>query len=107
MMHLGMILLGAGGHVAGWRLPGAEWGSENVPLLRRIAATAERGAVRLPFPGRRREHRAGRASRHDGAARAADAARRVGDGDGADRAGSDRLYHLFRAIQCGAHARLD
>jgi FMN-dependent oxidoreductase (nitrilotriacetate monooxygenase family) len=49
MMHLGMILLGAGGHVAGWRLPEAEWGSENVPLLRRIAATAERGKFDFLF----------------------------------------------------------
>ncbi|MDP9096368.1 MAG: LLM class flavin-dependent oxidoreductase, partial [Pseudomonadota bacterium] len=49
MMHLGMILLGAGGHVAGWRLPGAEWGSENLPLLRRIAATAERGRFDFLF----------------------------------------------------------
>ncbi len=41
MMHLGMILLGAGGHVAGWRMPGAEFGSENLPLLQRIVARAE------------------------------------------------------------------
>ena len=45
MMHFGMILLGAGGHVAGWRLPEAEFGSENVPLLKRIAASAERGSL--------------------------------------------------------------
>ncbi len=49
MMHLGMILLGTGGHVAGWRLPEAQWGSENVPLLRRIAATAERGKLDFLF----------------------------------------------------------
>ena len=48
-MHLGMILLGAGGHVAGWRMPGAEFGSENLPLLRRIAASAERGKFDFVF----------------------------------------------------------
>lgn len=49
MMHLGLILLGAGGHVAGWRMPGAEFGSENVPLLKRIVATAERGKFDFVF----------------------------------------------------------
>lgn len=48
-MHLGMILLGAGGHVAGWRMPGAEFGSENLPLLRRIVASAERGKFDFVF----------------------------------------------------------
>lgn len=48
-MHLGMILLGAGGHVAGWRMPGAEFGSENLPLLRRIVASAERGKLDFVF----------------------------------------------------------
>ncbi len=44
-----MILLGAGGHVAGWRMPEAEFGSENLPLLRRLAATAERGRFDFLF----------------------------------------------------------
>ncbi|WP_046868167.1 LLM class flavin-dependent oxidoreductase [Microvirga massiliensis] len=48
-MHLGMIVLGAGNHVAGWRMPGAEFGSENLPLLQRIAATAERGKFDFIF----------------------------------------------------------
>lgn len=48
-MHLGLILLGAGGHVAGWRMPGAEFGSENLPLLRRIVASAERGKFDFVF----------------------------------------------------------
>jgi FMN-dependent oxidoreductase (nitrilotriacetate monooxygenase family) len=48
-MHLGLIMLGAGGHVAGWRMPGAEFGSENVPLLRRLAQTAERGKLDFLF----------------------------------------------------------
>lgn len=49
MMHLGAILLGAGGHVAGWRMPGAEFGSENLPLLKRIVASAERGKFDFIF----------------------------------------------------------
>lgn len=49
MMHLGMILLGAGGHVAGWRMPGAEFGSQNLPLLKRIVASAERGKFDFIF----------------------------------------------------------
>ena len=49
MMHLGLILLGAGGHVAGWRMPGAQFGSENLPLLQHLAATAERGRFDFLF----------------------------------------------------------
>ena len=49
MMHLGLIMLGAGGHVAGWRMPGAQWGSENLPLLQHLAATAERGKLDFVF----------------------------------------------------------
>ena len=48
-MRLGLVMLGAGGHVAGWRMPGAEFGSENFPLLRRLAQTAERGKLDFLF----------------------------------------------------------
>lgn len=40
-MHLGLFLQGAGHHVSGWRHPDAESGSENLPLLQRIARIAE------------------------------------------------------------------
>jgi FMN-dependent oxidoreductase (nitrilotriacetate monooxygenase family) len=49
MMHLGLLAMGAGGHVAGWRMPDAEWGSENLSLLRRMAQAAERGRFDLFF----------------------------------------------------------
>src|SRR5690348_2967575 len=49
MMHLGLLAMGAGGHVAGWRMPDAEWGSENLSLLRRMAQSAERGKFDLFF----------------------------------------------------------
>jgi FMN-dependent oxidoreductase (nitrilotriacetate monooxygenase family) len=48
-MHLGLIMLGAGGHVAGWRMPNAQFGSENFPLLRHLAQTAERGRFDFLF----------------------------------------------------------
>lgn len=48
-MHLGMMVLGAGNHVAGWRMPRAEFGSENLPLLQRIAALAERAKFDFVF----------------------------------------------------------
>jgi len=48
-MHPGLVMLGAGGHVAGWPMPGAEFGSENVPLRRRLARTAERGRLDFLF----------------------------------------------------------
>jgi len=48
-MHLGLIVLGAGNHVAGWRMPDAQFGSENFPLLRGIAEAAERAKLDLLF----------------------------------------------------------
>ena len=48
-MHLGMFLQGAGHHVAGWRYPGAESGSENLPHLVRQAVTAERAKFDMVF----------------------------------------------------------
>ncbi|MBY0337267.1 MAG: LLM class flavin-dependent oxidoreductase [Acetobacteraceae bacterium] len=48
-MHLGLFVLGTGHHVAGWRMPGAEAGAENFPLIQRIARTAERGKFDFVF----------------------------------------------------------
>ena len=48
-MHLGTIVLATGHHVSGWRMPGAEFGSENIDLIKRIVATAERGKFDLVF----------------------------------------------------------
>ena len=48
-MHLGMFLQGAGHHLAGWRYPGADSGSENLPHLVRQAVTAERAKFDMVF----------------------------------------------------------
>jgi len=48
-MHLGMIVLGTGNHVAGWRMPGAEFGSENIGLIKRIVQKAEQAKFDLVF----------------------------------------------------------
>jgi FMN-dependent oxidoreductase (nitrilotriacetate monooxygenase family) len=48
-MHLGLFLQGAGHHVAGWRLPEADSGGENLPHLQRIATSAERGKFDMIF----------------------------------------------------------
>ena len=48
-MHLGIFILGAGHHIAGWRMPGAQAGSENLKLVQQIAQTAERGKFDLLF----------------------------------------------------------
>lgn len=48
-MHLGLFVLGAGHHVAGWRLPEAQAGSENLSLIQSITSTAERGKFDLIF----------------------------------------------------------
>lgn len=48
-MHLGMIVLGTGSHVAGWRLPEAQFGSQNFELIRHVVQVAERGKLDLVF----------------------------------------------------------
>lgn len=48
-IRLGLFVQGAGHHVAGWRMPGAESGSENLDLLQRVAAAAERGKFDMMF----------------------------------------------------------
>jgi N-acetyl-S-(2-succino)cysteine monooxygenase len=48
-MHLGLLVTAAGSHVAGWRMPDAEFGSENFPLIRHLAQSAERGKLDFLF----------------------------------------------------------
>jgi len=48
-MHLGMMALAAGNHVAGWRFPTAEFGSQNLALIKRIAQASERGKLDFIF----------------------------------------------------------
>ncbi|HEY0294000.1 MAG TPA: LLM class flavin-dependent oxidoreductase [Bordetella sp.] len=48
-MHLGLFILGAGHHISGWRMPGAEAGSQNLDLIKRIVQTAERGKFDMVF----------------------------------------------------------
>ena len=56
-MHLGLFVLGSGRHVAGWRMPRAEAGAENLALLQHIARTAERGKFDLNLFRRRAQCR--------------------------------------------------
>ncbi|MCK8784266.1 LLM class flavin-dependent oxidoreductase [Roseomonas sp. NAR14] len=48
-MHLGVFILGAGHHIAGWRMPDAAGTSEDLAMIARIARTAERGKFDLLF----------------------------------------------------------
>ena len=48
-MHLGVFVLGTGNHSAGWRYEGATTSSCSLPVMRRIAKTAERGKFDLFF----------------------------------------------------------
>jgi FMN-dependent oxidoreductase (nitrilotriacetate monooxygenase family) len=50
-MRLGLFMQAAGHHVAGWRHPLALAGGENLPLIRRLAETAEAGKFDLFFLG--------------------------------------------------------
>ncbi len=52
-MHLGLFLLAAGHHAAGWRFPGAESGTENFELIARIAREAEAAKFDMVFFGDR------------------------------------------------------
>jgi FMN-dependent oxidoreductase (nitrilotriacetate monooxygenase family) len=51
MLHLGVFVLGTGNHTAGWRYPGADDSFQDMAVVRRIAATAERGLFDLLFVG--------------------------------------------------------
>jgi FMN-dependent oxidoreductase (nitrilotriacetate monooxygenase family) len=50
-MHLGIFVLGSGNHTAGWRYDGAATSNCNFPVMKQIAATAERGKFDLFFLG--------------------------------------------------------
>lgn len=50
-MRLGLFIQAAGHHASGWRYPGAESGSENFALVRRLAQTAERACLDMVFFG--------------------------------------------------------
>jgi N-acetyl-S-(2-succino)cysteine monooxygenase len=48
-MHLGVLLLAAGNVVSGWRLPEAEAGAQNFPLIEQVANKAESGKLDFVF----------------------------------------------------------
>ena len=50
-IHLGLFVLGTGNHTAGWRWPGADDSFEDMGVIQRMAATAERGLFDLLFVG--------------------------------------------------------
>ena len=52
-MHLGLFLLAAGHHAAGWRYPAAESGTENFDLISRIVREAEAAKFDMVFFGDR------------------------------------------------------
>ncbi|AGW95335.1 hypothetical protein N234_35325 [Ralstonia pickettii DTP0602] len=52
-MKLGLFLLAAGHHAAGWRYPDAESGTENIDLVVRMAQAAERAKFDMVFFGDR------------------------------------------------------
>jgi alkanesulfonate monooxygenase SsuD/methylene tetrahydromethanopterin reductase-like flavin-dependent oxidoreductase (luciferase family) len=48
-MHLGVFVLGAGNHSAGWRWEGAAVSNNNLAVIQEIARIAERGKFDLLF----------------------------------------------------------
>lgn len=50
-MRLGLFIQAAGHHASGWRYPGAQSGSENFALVRRLTESAERACFDLVFFG--------------------------------------------------------
>src|SRR4029079_16212973 len=48
-MHLGVFVLGAGNHSAGWRYDGAATSNNDLAVIQEIARTAERGKFDLLF----------------------------------------------------------
>ena len=50
-IHFGVFVLGTGNHTAGWRYPGADDSFQDLAVVQRIAAIAERGLFDLLFIG--------------------------------------------------------
>ena len=50
-IHFGVFMMGTGNHSAGWRLPGAADTFEDMAVVQKIAATAERGLFDMLFIG--------------------------------------------------------
>lgn len=50
-MHLGMFYLGTGGHVAGWRHPGADTDFHDAAAIQNVARICERGKLDFIFIG--------------------------------------------------------
>lgn len=50
-MHLAVFVLGTGNHIAGWRYPGASQSFLSLPVIQKIAETAERGRFDMLFMG--------------------------------------------------------
>jgi len=48
-MHLGVLLLAAGNVVSGWRLPEAQAGAQNFPLIKQVVEKAERAKLDFIF----------------------------------------------------------
>jgi FMN-dependent oxidoreductase (nitrilotriacetate monooxygenase family) len=48
-MHLGVLLLAAGNIVSGWRMPEAQAGGQNFPLIKHVAESAERAKFDFLF----------------------------------------------------------
>ncbi len=97
-IHLGLFLQAAGHHVAGWRYPGAEFGSENLLHMQRIVATAERAKIRHGVPGRRTHQRRRRAPFDGRAVRAAVDVGCACHVNEPHRPRRHRLDHLWRAV---------
>lgn len=50
-MRLGLFIQAAGHHASGWRYPGAQSGSENFALIRKLTEAAERACLDMVFFG--------------------------------------------------------
>ncbi|MGH8417485.1 MAG: LLM class flavin-dependent oxidoreductase [Pseudomonas sp.] len=50
-MRLGLFIQAAGHHASGWRYPGAESGSENFALIKKLTLAAERACLDMVFFG--------------------------------------------------------
>lgn len=48
-MHIGTIILGTGSHVGGWRMPEAQFGSQNFELLHHVIKVAENAKMDFAF----------------------------------------------------------
>src|SRR5215470_12018945 len=105
-MHLGVFVLGAGNHSAGWRWEGAAVSNNDLAVIQEIARIAERGKFDLLFVSDGLDYEQGDLPFHV-PLRADEPDLRAERAHDAARSRRHRIDELYRTLQRSPPVRLD